>query len=148
MPKTNNLSINVPGITSLQNESRSGFASPHTPNTPHTPLSPQSASNAATGDGKLKSGQYGEGYDNHVNSPINALPPPRSPRSPKLKTSKIFGNKLGSRSTTKLQRTDSPPVMPSRGQTEESTSQVYLSPATNKSSPDIAHSGQSSPDTS
>jgi len=148
MPKANNLSINVPGVASLQKDSRSGLASPRTP---HTPLSPRSPSNNGTnGDTKLKTTQYGEGYDNHIHSPINALPPPPSPKSPKSKTAKIFGNKLASRSTTKLHnKTESPPAIPSQHQADGSVSQVFLgNHGANKSSPDVSHpySGPSSPD--
>ena len=53
----------------------------------------------------VRAAQYGDGYENHVHSPINALPPPPSPRSPRTAervTAKIFGNKLASKSATKL----------------------------------------------
>lgn len=160
MPKANNLSINVPSGTAspIDPALRSGLTSPRTPLTPRSPPVSGSA-------------QYGDGYENHLNSPINALPPPpASPRSPKpgsssSVTAKIFGNKLASKSATKLSsrhHNSHAEYSPSRSPAYayNAKSGVYLNAsvggnipgggaAANKSSPDVSvshpHSGQSSP---
>ncbi|KIW01483.1 uncharacterized protein PV09_07236 [Verruconis gallopava] len=164
MPKANSLSIDVPGVASLQHSdagARSGLASPRTP---HTPRSPSTNNNGTT---ENSTAQYGEGYENHAHSPINALPRPPSPRSPKSasKAAKLFGNKLASKSATKLNKSsnnhaDLSPQQPPIGNkgSGNNTSQVHLgssnsnvaATSTNQSSTDVSvshpHSGQSSPD--
>ena len=161
MPKTNNLSINV--VPGTDGATRSGLTSPRTP---LTPLSPRAAN-----DNKGRN-QYGDGYDNHIHSPINPLPPPpASPRSPKAGSSvasKIFGNKLASKSATRLGQkfshgqSQSPeggsPSLPIQIPQSPSNTHLYgiggLSGGggLNKSSPDLGvvsvsyeRSGQSSP---
>jgi hypothetical protein len=174
MPKTSNLSIDVPGVASLQqSDARSGLASPHTPHTPRSPPS-HNGTTIANGASENNKAHFGEGYDNHIHSPINALPPPRSPRSPKpgSKTAKIFGNTFASKSLTKLNKSSYPDHSPQQpapppssiggkspnANANANASQVYLSASStaanntgvNKSSPDVSvshvHSGQSSPD--
>jgi hypothetical protein len=92
-------------------------------------------------------GEFAEGYDVHVHSPINALPPPPSPKSPKHKGSKIFSNMKASKSGTKINKTDSPARMPNQS-TDAAASQVYSLRVAGKSSPDLVNlysDGQSSP---
>jgi hypothetical protein len=144
MPKSTSLSITLPGVPAGRTEARNGLASPRTPLTPRSPRSPPVLNHG----GHLGlHGEYAEGYDVHVHSPINALPPPPSPRSPKHKGSKIFSNMKASKSSTKINKTDSPARMPNQS-TDAAASQVYSLRVAGKSSPDLVNlysDGQPSP---
>jgi hypothetical protein len=157
MPKSTNLSIAVvpPGTGTGTGTIESTLTSPRTP---HTPRSPGHTPH------------YGDGYDTHVRSPINALPPapPLSPRSGSSVTAKIFGNKLASKSATKLtsssKNAEFSPQSLQNGKSAPYLSQAHAGSSgaggpgqgasgltlLNKSSPDVSvshpPSGQSSPD--
>jgi hypothetical protein len=144
MPKSTSLSITLPGVPAQRAEARAGLASPRTPLTPRSPRSPP-----VHNHGELLGvhGEYAEGYDVHVHSPINALPPPPSPKSPRHKGSKIFSNMKASKSSTKINKTDSPARMPNQS-TDAAASQVYSLRVAGKSSPDLVNlysDGQPSP---
>jgi hypothetical protein len=132
MPKSTSLTINLSAAE--RSGVQSSLTSPRTPLSPRTPQSP-AHNNEMLG---IQQAQYAEGYDVHVRSPINALPPPPSPKSPKHKTSKIFSNYKASKSTGKVNKAESP----RRGTSSNSdaaSSQVYLNRNAGKSSPDVSN---------
>lgn len=133
MPKSNSLTINL-SAAERSGGVQSGLTSPRTPLSPHTPQSP-AHHNEMLG---VQQAQYAEGYDVHVRSPINALPPPPSPKSPKHKTSKIFSNYKASKSTSKVNKAESPRIGTSSN-SDAASSQVYLNRNGGKSSPDISN---------
>lgn len=147
MPKTNSLSIHLPPTE--RSGSASGLHSGLTSPTPRTPLSPHSPLSPVRNNEMLgiQQAQYAEGYDVHVRSPISALPPPPSPKSPKHKASKIFSNYKACKSTSKVNKVESPRIgTPSNS--DAASSQVYLNRSAGKSSPDISslvHSDHPSP---
>lgn len=140
MPKANSLSIHLPP-TERSGSAGSGLHSGLTSPTPRTPLSPHSPQSPVRNNEMLgiQQAQYAEGYDVHVRSPINALPPPPSPKSPKHKTSKIFSNYKASKSTSKVNKVESPRLGTSSN-SDAASSQVYLNRSAGKSSPDISGS--------
>jgi hypothetical protein len=144
MPKSTSLSITLPGIPTDHSEARAGLASPRTPLSPRSPRSPPVQNH---GDRLGVHGEFAEGYDVHVHSPINALPPPPSPKSPKHKGSKIFSNMKASKSSSKINKTDSPARVPNQS-TDPAASQVYSVRVAGMSSPDLVNvysDGQPSP---
>ncbi|QDS72780.1 hypothetical protein FKW77_005408 [Venturia effusa] len=140
MPKATSLSIHLPPTersgsgSGSESAVYSGLTSP----APCTPLSPRSPRSPVrnTEMVEIQQTQYAEGYDVHVRSPINALPPPPSPKSPKHKTSKIFSNYKASKSTGKVNKADSPRIGTSPN-SEAASSQFYLNRSAGKSSPDL-----------
>lgn len=142
MPKSTSLTINLSSTERSGAGLQSGLTSPRTPLSPSTPRSPV-RNNEMLG---IQQAQYAEGYDVHVRSPINALPPPPSPKSPKHKTSKIFSNYKASKSTSKVHKDDSPRLGTSSN-SDAASSQVYLNRNGGKSSPDVSnqHSDHPSP---
>jgi hypothetical protein len=144
MPKSTSLTINLSATerSGINSAAQSGLTSPRTPLSPRTPQSP-ALNNEMLG---FQQAQYAEGYDVHVRSPINALPPPPSPKSPKHKTSKIFSNYKASKSTGKVNKAESPRIGTSSN-SDAASSQVYLNRTAGKSSPDISnlHSDHPSP---
>lgn len=146
MPKANSLSIHLPPTE--RSGSGSGVHSGLTSPTPRSPLSPHSPQSPVRNHEMfgIQQAQYAEGYDMHVRSPINTLPPPSSPKSPKHKTSKIFSNYKASKSTSKVNKAESPRIGTSSN-SDATSSQVYLNRTSGKSSPDISnlHSDHPSP---
>jgi hypothetical protein len=140
MPKSTSLTINLSAAE--RNGLQADMTSPCTPLSPRTPQSP-ARNNEMLG---VQQAQYAEGYDVHVRSPINALPPPPSPKSPKHKTSKIFSNYKASKSTTKVNKPESPRTGTSSN-SDAASSQIYLNRSAGKSSPDVSniHSDHPSP---
>jgi hypothetical protein len=142
MPKSNSLTINLPGKSLEQPNVRATLAaSPRTPLSPRSPHSP-----AVNGEQQLDpQAQYAEGYDVHVRSPINALPPPPSPKSPKHKTSKIFQNYKASKSSTKVHKNNSPARVGNITPSDAAPLQVYGNRAAGKSSPDLSNLSSDQP---
>lgn len=135
MPKNTTLQINVNGQAAPSGRGEpSNFAAPPTPRSPRSPFLTSRFGQGA---------EYGEGYEPHVSSPVRALPSPPAPKSPRHKASKIFSSTKFSRSTPKVNNTDSPAPMP-----EGAADQVYSLHQAGKSSPDLntaSTSGQTSP---
>jgi len=126
MPKSHSLSINLPrpGPDSADG----GLKSPKSPQSPPPPLPARD----------LNGDTYGEGYDAHLHSPITSLPPPPSPRSPKQRTKSIFSNKLASKSSAKVMKTDTPSKnTEDQSINSGSTSQVYAYRAAPGSTPEL-----------
>ncbi|KAF2435206.1 hypothetical protein EJ08DRAFT_393486 [Tothia fuscella] len=132
MPKTTQLVIDVTGHATSRPDTRDGLASPRIPHTPHSP-SPRSPPPPRA----PPVAEYGEGYDNHVTSPVNALPPPQhSPKSPKQRSHSIFSNMKGSKSSTKVNKLQSSSRPPLPDNAASSSSNVYT--MKNQSSPDLS----------
>jgi hypothetical protein len=133
MAKSKQLSIQLPEKPSAQGDTTTGVASPHTPLTPLSPRSPPPPTRVAPTNGNDKGGDV---YGDSVKSPVQALPPPPSPKSPKHKTSKIFSNIKGSKSSTRVNKIESPrPPLPA--QTSSAGSNIYTLNVQNQSSPDL-----------